>query len=170
MKNMNRALSLAAVLVAFGSVSGAETTAKTSPDAAFMKSAAAAGMAEVECGTLAADKATRSEVKAYGQMLADDHTKANEELKDLAGQKSVTLPSGPTPAQTAAKNRLSKLSGAAFDSAYVGQMVKDHQAAVALFSRESKSGADADAKAWATKTLPALEAHLAKAKELAAAK
>jgi len=46
-------------------------------------------------------------------------------------------------------------------------MVTDHQKAVALFSHESKSGSDADAKAWAAKTLPKLQEHETKAKSLA---
>jgi len=170
MKNLNPALGLAALLLAAGGVSGATTAAKAPADSTFMKTAAAAGLAEVECGKLAAEKASNPDIKSFAQMLVDDHSKANEELKGLAGQKNVTLPSAPTAAQKAAQARLSKLSGAAFDSAYVHQMVRDHAAAVALFTRESKAGADADAKAWAGKTLPTLEAHSTKAKELAGTK
>jgi putative membrane protein len=85
----------------------------------------------------------------------------------LAGQKGVNLPSAPPAAAKATYDRLSKLSGADFDRAYTADMVKDHQKAVMLFSQESKTGHDADAKSWAAKTLPTLEHHLARAKELA---
>jgi putative membrane protein len=137
-------------------------------DATFMKNAAAAGMAEVEVGRMAADKATSADLKSFAQMLVDDHSKANDELKGLAGQKSVTLPAEPKPAQKAERDRLGKMSGAAFDRAYADAMVRDHRQAVALFDRESRYGKDADAKAWAAKTLPTLKAHLTKAQELAA--
>ena len=157
---------LAAAAAAVASPAAAQSTGKTWDDT-FMKDAAADGIAEIELAQLAVEKATRPEVKSYAQMLVDDHTKANEELKSLATQKNVTLPSEPKAAHKATKDRLSKLSGSSFDHAYMNAMVTDHQKAVALFSRESNSGSDPDAKAWAAKTLPTLQDHEKKAKSLA---
>jgi putative membrane protein len=58
------------------------------------------------------------------------------------------------------QDRLSKLSGAAFDRAYMQAMLVDHRKDVNEFRMESKSGKDADVKGWAGKTLPTLEEHL----------
>ena len=58
-----------------------------------------------------------------------------------------------------------KLSGAAFDQAYMKAMVSDHVEDVNEFKTESKSGKDADVKAWAAKTLPTLEEHLKMARD-----
>jgi putative membrane protein len=137
-------------------------------DRDFMMTAAAGGMAEVELGQLAAEKATRPEVKQFAQMLVNDHSQANEELKTLAQRKNVSLPSGPKAEHDAEKERLSRLSGPAFDDAYVQSMVKDHEKDVELFSRQASSGSDPEAKAWAAKILPKLKQHLAQAKQLAA--
>jgi putative membrane protein len=41
-----------------------------------------------------------------------------------------------------------------------------HEQAVALFEQYSRSGDNADLKAWALKTLPHLKEHLAMAKRL----
>jgi len=49
-------------------------------------------------------------------------------------------------------------------------MVKDHEEAVALFEKESKSGSDADLKSFAGKTLPTLQDHLKMAKALPSGK
>jgi putative membrane protein len=136
-------------------------------DSTFMMKAAGDGMAEVELGRLATERASSGDVKSFAQMLVDDHSKANSELTGLAGQKGVSLPSDPPPPARATYDRLSKLSGDAFDHAYAAEMVKDHEKAVALFSSEASGGRDADAKAWAAKTLPTLQQHLAKARELA---
>jgi putative membrane protein len=136
-------------------------------DSAFMTKAGGDGMAEVELGRLAVDRASSSDVKAFAQMMVDDHSKANGELTSLASQKGVTLPAQPPPAAKAAKDHLSSLSGAAFDKAYMDHMVKDHEKAVALFSKEAGSGKDTDTKNWASKTLPTLQQHLAKAREVA---
>ena len=128
-------------------------------DSKFIHEAAAGGMAEVELGRLAADKASSPDVKQFGQRMVDDHGKANDELKSLASQKGVTLPSSPDAAQKSTQARLSKLSGDAFDRAYMQDMVKDHDKDVAAFKRASTTAADADLKAWAAKTLPTLEEH-----------
>jgi putative membrane protein len=58
----------------------------------FLQQAAIVGMKEVLTGKLAADKATDKKIKAFGQMMVDDHSKANEELRELAKIKKVTLP------------------------------------------------------------------------------
>ncbi len=136
----------------------------------FVRQAAEAGMAEVELGQLASSKATRQDVKDFAQMMVTDHGKANEQLKDLASKKNLTLPTEPTAAQKAEKARLEKLSGAAFDSAFTKAMERDHREAVSLFSKEASSGSDSDLKQWAGQTLPTLKEHLAKAEQLAGAK
>jgi putative membrane protein len=161
---------LAAIVFAVASASGAQSPSAAHQDAAFMKDAAADGMAEVELGKLAESKATRADVKAFAQMMVNDHSKANDELKGLADQKKVDLPDDPKPEHKATRDRLEKMSGDAFDRAYLDHMVKDHEKAVNLFSRESKSGHDADVKAWAGKTLPTLQAHLAQVRSLAGAR
>jgi len=160
--------------LAVASFAVAQTPSKPTPgakagagaDAEFMNSAAMAGMAEVELGKLGVANATSSEVKQFAQRMVDDHSKANDELKALASQKSVTLPTAVDAKHKAVHDKLAKSKGPAFDAAFMAQMVSDHQAAVTLFERESKSGQDADAKAWATKTLPTLREHQKMAKDL----
>jgi len=129
-------------------------------DNTFVTKAAEGGMAEVKLGDLAKDKASDAAVKSFGQQMVDDHTKANDELKSLASSKGITLPSDVNAKQQAEYDRLSKLSGAEFDKAYMRLMVSDHRTDVAEFRRESEHGADADVKAFAAKTLPTLEHHL----------
>jgi putative membrane protein len=134
--------------------------ARMAADQHFVMEAANGGMAEVELGKLAADKASSDEVKKFGQRMVDDHGKANDELKKLAENKNITLPTAPDAKHKATIDRLSKLSGEAFDRAYMQEMLKDHRKDVSEFRTESKSGKDADVKAWAAKTLPTLEEHL----------
>ena len=55
--------------------------------------------------------------------MVDDHTKANDQLKQVASQKGVTLPSQPDAKDKAEKARLEKMSGAQFDKAYMNYMV-----------------------------------------------
>jgi putative membrane protein len=131
-----------------------------SADQTFVTKAAHGGLAEVKLGTLATQKAANADVKAFGQQMVDDHSKANDELKQLASTKGITLPTDIDAKDQATYDRLSKLSGAEFDRAYMQHMVADHRTDVAEFRHESQRGEDSDVKAWAGKTLPTLEHHL----------
>jgi putative membrane protein len=133
-------------------------------DSRFIEQAAKGGHNEVEFGRMGVEKATNPEVKAFAQRLVDDHTKANQELMELAKQKNVTLPT--TYPKDTALDHLSKLSGAAFDKEFVRMAIADHQKDIALFERQATSGTDPDVKAWANKTLPTLRAHLDQAKAI----
>src|SRR5439155_9728229 len=138
----------------------APAAAKQRSDQKFVTDAAKGGMAEVELGKLAQDKASSDQVKNFGKRMVDDHSKANDELQTLAKNKNITLPTDLDPKDKALKDRLSKLSGAAFDRAYMNAMLRDHQKDVNEFKMESTSGQDAVVKAFASKTLPTLEDHL----------
>jgi len=150
---------------AMSSKSSAGTT--MDPDATFMKKAARGGTAEVELGQLAVQKGSNEQVKEFGQRMVDDHTKANNELKQVASQKQIDLPQEMSAKDKATKARLEKLSGAQFDRAYMNYMVKDHQADVAEFARESKMAKDPAVKSFAQQTLPTLREHLKEAEKIA---
>jgi putative membrane protein len=136
------------------------TAGGKSPDETFVMKAAMGGMAEVELGRLATEKAASDQVKQFGQRMVADHGKANDELKTLAQNKNITLPTAADPHAKAMHDKLAKLSGDAFDRAYMQAMLVDHRKDVNEFRMESKSGKDADVKGWAAKTLPTLEEHL----------
>jgi putative membrane protein len=140
--------------------------AMSASDQAFAKEAATGGMAEVDLGKLAATKATNPDVKQFGQRMVDDHGKANDELKSWASQKNVTLPADLDAKHKSEHARLEKLSGDAFDRAYMAAMVADHNKDVAAFQRESQAAKDPDLKAWAAKTLPTLQDHQKSAKDI----
>jgi len=139
-----------------------------SKDAKFIRNACSGGIMEVELGKLAADKSSNDDVKKFGQKMADDHGKANDELKQLASSKGVDLTKPTDTAMKKAdkeKDSLAKKSGVDFDKAYMSMMVKDHEKDVKEFEDASKDCEDADVKAWAGKTLPTLQEHLSMAKD-----
>ena len=132
----------------------------------FYIEAAQGGLAEVELGKLAAQKAQSPEVKSFGQMMVADHGKANAELQTVAGRKQMALPATPAPSHQATMTQLQGLSGAEFDKAYVSAMVAAHEKDVALFERQAASDGDPDAQAFAAKTLPTLKKHLEAIKDI----
>lgn len=136
-------------------------------DKTFIKKAAEGGLAEVELGKLAAEKGSSEDVKKFGQRMVDDHTKANDQLKQVASSKGVDVPTDLNTKDKATKERLSKLSGEKFDQAYMSDMVKDHQQDVAEFRKASKMAKDPEVKSFASQTLPTLEDHLKEARSIA---
>jgi putative membrane protein len=139
--------------------------AAATPDAAFYKKAAEAGMYEIDAGKQAQEKGTSQAVKDFGAMMVKDHTAAADKLQALAASKNISLPTS----EMASEAKLDVLSGDTYDKAYIKSQIKAHRGAVALFKKEISTGQDADAKAFATATLPTLKMHLRKINGIAAA-
>ncbi len=136
-------------------------------DKTFMKKAAQGGLEEVELGKMVASKAKSDDVKQFAQRMVDDHKKANDQLKSLAQQKGITLPTQMDAKGQALKSRLEKLSGDQLDKAYMKEMVQDHAKDVQEFKTASQTAKDSDVKSFASQTLPTLQDHLKQAKEVA---
>jgi len=138
-----------------------------SPDQSFYKNAAQGGMAEVQLGQMAEDKGQSAAVKDYGKMMVQDHTAANNKLKSIAAGKGVELPDTLSVSQMATRTKLKALSGDSFDNSFIKSMVQDHKDAIKLFQKETQSGQDSEAKAFAKSTLPTLKAHLKEIQSIA---
>ncbi len=123
-------------------------------DKKFVKDAALGGMTEVELGKLAAQKASSDAVKQFGQKLVDDHTKANDELKQVASNDKFPIPDSLDSKHQSKIDKLSKLSGPNFDKAFLKDQVKDHEKDVSEFQSEAQAGSDPNVKQFASKTLP----------------
>ena len=144
----------------------AESAMSSAQDQSFFDQAAEGGMAEVEAGQLAHEKGSSNDVKNFATMMVKDHTEANDKLKTIASTHSVTLPTALSPMHQEMKTKLSGLSGKDFDKEYIRGQIQDHETTVALLRTESESGQNADAKAFASETLPTVEAHLKKAQDI----
>jgi putative membrane protein len=138
----------------------------TAADRKFVTEALQGGMAEVELGKLASERASNDAVKQFGQRMADDHGKAGDELKKIAQDKGMSPPMEMDAKHKKLHDRLAKLSGAEFDRAYMDEMVKDHRTDVKNFQREASGAKDPDVKAFAAKTLPTLQEHLKQAESV----
>lgn len=137
-----------------------DTTAAQTEDAKFATEAASGGLAEVELGKLAEQKASDAKVKAFGAMMVKDHSKANEELKALAAKKNIALPTAPAEEKQKKMQEISAKTGADFDKAYVEEMLADHKKDVTLFEEASNKVQDPEMKQFIDKTLPVLRTHL----------
>jgi putative membrane protein len=133
----------------------------------FVLEAATSDMFEIESSKLAAERADAPS-KAFAQQMITDHQKTTEEMKQLVdgGKVKVALPTSMTSTQQKMLDKLKNLQGADFTEQYHSDQVSAHKDAVDLFKRYGEEGENADLKAWAAKTRPALEHHLMMAQDL----
>lgn len=134
-------------------------------DEDFIREAASGGMMEVELGRYAQQNAQNPRVKQFGAMMVRNHSKANEELREIASGKNVTI-SDLEDSHRRKMTDLQKKSGEDFDEAYIKEMVDDHEKDVDKFKKMAENGKDPDLKAFAAKTLPVLLMHLDSAKSI----
>jgi putative membrane protein len=152
------------------SVAASDTSATTSTaqvatdDQNFMQKAATGGLAEVSLGQQVSPVAKNADAKAFADKMVTDHSKANDELKQLASGKGVSLPTDTDQEHKDAAQKV--MSAKNVDKAYMEDMVKDHDEDVKEFEKASKSVKDADLKAWIDKTLPVLKEHQKMAHEI----
>jgi putative membrane protein len=142
--------------------------AQSKPDKAaqaFITKAVQGNLAEVQMGQLAQQQGSSDQVKNFGQQLVSDHTSANQKATSVAGQLGVTPPNEPNKKQKSDYDKMSKMSGAAFDRQFAKMMVADHKKDIAEYKKASKMKNDAVA-GYATDSLPVLEKHLQIAQDL----
>ena len=145
---------------------GAAATTLSKADQKVVVDMAMANMAEVATGKMAVAKSQNPQVKAYAQKMIDEHTSAQADVAALAQAKGVTLPTDPDAAHKAMAAKLDKLSGDAFDKAYMKNAgVSDHTKMHNKLVKAASKAKDPDVKAAATKMMPVVEQHLQLAKE-----
>ena len=149
--------------------SSAETPAATAADAAtsrFIENAASSGLMEAALGRMAERQASDPGVQAFGKAMVRHHTEVSDRLERLATQKGIRPADAMLPEHQQTVDRLSKLSGNAFDAEYMRLIVEDHAKAVEAFETQARMGTDAEIRAFADATLPGLREHLALAQEV----
>ena len=105
-------------------------------------------------------------LRTFGLKLVEDHQRANRQLIAVADRLSVTLPGEPDAAHQQQLEQLRSLQGAAFDRAFVDQMVIGHREVLTMFKREAAYGQLNELREFAKATIPTLEEHLRNAVQL----
>jgi len=132
----------------------------------FLVKAANGGMAEVKLAQLAKEKSKDSVILNFADMMIADHGAANEKVKSLAAERNVTLPAVPGDAEQKKADELSKKAGKEFDKAYVEAMVKGHTETLDMFKKTSAKETDVPVKTFIDNTIPVIEHHLQRIKDI----
>jgi putative membrane protein len=131
-----------------------------------------ANLEEVKMGKLAEQKGTER-VKSYAQTLQQDHSAADQQVKDLAQKKGWTLNDTPKNEkmqqhQEAMQERMNNLQGPQFDRAFTNMMVNGHQRLIHMAQNWSQSVKDQDVKTLLDQMMPKLQQHEQMAEQLKA--
>jgi putative membrane protein len=149
-------------------MNGMQTNGEASPvDRMFVKNALQGGIAEVQLGQLTLQKSNNDQVKQFAQKMIDDHTRMGDQMKPVAQQVGVAVPTEPSKKDKQIMAKLQALSGSAYDQAYIKDMVKDHKQDLSEFQMEASSGQDAAVKDAATQGSQLISQHLQMAQQLA---
>jgi putative membrane protein len=137
---------------------------QTISDEQFARNAAQGGLAEVKLGQLAQERGSSQAVRDFGEHMVAQHSRANDQLKQVALQAKLDLLAELSPRDQSMYDALCKLSGREFDRAYARDMVEDHVADLAEFQREANAGQNEGVKVFASQSLAMLREHLNEAR------
>ena len=154
---------------------GANAQAQSPSDAQIASIVVTANQVDIDAGKLAESKGSNAQVKAFGKQMVTDHSGVNKQAVALVTKLKVTPEDNPTSQSLksgGAENvkKLEKLSGAAFDRAYVDHEVAYHQQVLdAIDKTLVPSAQNAQLKSLLVSVRPAFVAHLEHAKGLQSA-
>lgn len=132
----------------------------TSAGRNVMDKASQSNIAEIEEGRLALTHSKNPLVKALGNRLVQDHSKAQDTLEALAAANGVKLPTKPNAKQQQEIAQLGSLEGAAFDKLFAASEVGAHRKSITEMSRATSTVKNPALEAWVKDSIPVLQEHL----------
>lgn len=147
--------------VAAGPVGLASAATMGATTEGFVPAAAMADMYEIEAGKIAVQRGKSSDVKTFGQMMIDHHTKMSTEMK--ATLKAANIAEPPPTLDERRQGLLQNLRAAGdttFDGAYLHQQLAAHLEALTLHKTYAARGDNASLKAAAEKAQPVVQSHI----------
>jgi putative membrane protein len=125
---------------AVGTTGASDITRVRAGDKDFVHDIGIANTAEIELGKMAVERASSADVKKFGQMMIDDHTKAGETLRMIASQDNIPVPDQLDEKHRELREKLAGLKGTEFDRQYMSAMVDGHETVLdKLESRTDKT-------------------------------
>jgi putative membrane protein len=150
-----------------GNMGGVNAVQQAAIDKIFVKKAMQDSIAEVQLGQLTLQKSNNDQVKQFARKMIDDHTKLNEQMRPVAQRLGVEIPTEVSKKDKSLMSKMQALSGAAYDQAYIKDMVKDHKQDLSEFHMEASNGHGPSVKDAATQGSKTISEHLQMAQQLA---
>ena len=158
-------LGLFALAAAPWAMAATEPPPKTT--ASFLHHAAEGQLREIDLGQLAVQRAGNEQVKQFGTRMIEDHTKARQEVQQLASKGGIQLPGHRGESHNDIKDQLSKLSGKEFDRAYMTAMLREHGKEMKELEQQALMETNQEVRQWAAGAVSVVKEHLTKATTIA---
>jgi putative membrane protein len=166
---MRTFLAIIALAATITFMPAADPAALHENDIAFAKKAAVGGLLEVRSSEAALKRTTlTAEEQAFARQLIADHGKANDELAAIAKRKGIAVPTELGSEEQEKLAKAAEIKDKDFNEEYLEHQISCHKKTIDLFEDQAEDGKDSDLKAFASKHLPTLKAHLETAKRLEA--
>jgi putative membrane protein len=138
------------------------------PDQDFLAKAAGDDAFQIAMARLALQQSRNAELRALAERVMRDHTRMNAELAKISERRHTERPSPPVMVKQIEEMQahLGRLHGEAFEHAFAGMMVADHQRVIAMFEGEIRGGQDPAVRAFARGEIDTLREHLGMANML----
>ena len=155
--HLQRVVSFALLLLPFAVL--AQTGARPDPlfQSRLLNSLHEGNLMEIAAGRMAITRGSTPAIRQFGEELVKDHSTADGELVTLAAKLNVVLPSAAAPED--GLDELGRLTGRAFDRAFVKMMVDDHDKALAMVRDAQPRVKNGQLSVYLEKLLPVLEKH-----------
>jgi predicted outer membrane protein len=129
-------------------------------DEEFVEWAAQSNLAEIEMGKIAVSRGISPLVRDFGQQMVDDHTTAQNELRDIDNDfRDIDWPEGLNSQNENLRSQLENASEETFDSLYMRTKINMHQTAITRYQTASSTASETRVKDYAARHLPTLEEH-----------
>jgi len=161
MKNILKIASITFIsflLISFDAFSqNSRTKGSNNNEVNFPQKAYSGGIMEVKLGKVAQQKASSYKVKEFGERMINDHSKANEQLKDIAQNNNISLSDSMLNDNKDTYNELSQYGGSEFDKHYISKMIAGHRATIKLYEAASQNTRNPEIQRWAKNKIPILK-------------
>lgn len=144
----------------------APADAASSRSTEFLLDALRTSLAEARMGKLAAQQSYAQPVRDFGLKLESDHTAHAGEIERLLEPLNVTIPTEPSAEALSQIAALTRLTGEEFDAAFVQAAIWMHNDAIEQYGAQTHANPDRSLHDFATRSLPMLREHLARAEAL----
>jgi len=128
-------------------------------DKTFLRTVGYGNASEVASGKMALQKSQNADVRMVAETLVKEHGEAQMALIAVGKNVNFAVPEVPDAKHKKAAANMERMSGAAFNKAFIKAQIADHQATIALFEKTIAANGNPEVKAFAEKYLPAIKEH-----------
>jgi len=154
----------------FGTDEGNNGPFVTMSDKQYAVAMAMRGIMEIRLGQAAVEKSERADVKDVAHRMIEDYLKWNAGMDKAARKLGIQLPTELDEKEKAVFDRIGALSGAAFDQAYLREVVHLQTKALTMSHHEASEAAVSGFRHWAGVVIPDLQDQVSMAQKALALK